>query len=577
MKISAQKGSRLQFWMLMGLLIAGYVGIGVAYGTLAQRRLAIAGQALDRNQSLLRAKLDGLVYAVSDDLRKEAARARMSDISAVQDLLPGWQAVLSANYAIEKIRLADEHGNESAMLRGKDGFLLQVTKQGSAFEPPRSYAIPEGRWTSLDSLPHTEVDEYDPRGRIWFSRALEDRRDEPTWSMGPLPIDNFPDLHVSFLIRSEDAKRPFRVMAFEYHPDRSLEVVSGLFANHPFGMFLMDAEGRLLLDNANGLGADMHTALEQTRQQWLARKQRRSMEVEVGDSLFHAVVQPYLLNGETLYTGVAVGDHAIRIWTKGEELLLLGAVVFLVLLTALLAWDHLRQRRQGLRMMEQERMTTEQEQRLAKALGEKEVLDREVHHRVKNNLQVVSSLLNLQTTRLEEGPLKDEFIRSKRRIDFMALVHQKLYALQDLRGIDLQDLFEKLIGSLSAIYEPRSRTVITDVDTGSISSDPDTAISLGIILCELVANSYQHAFPYATGGHIEARVQVVDGDLMRLVVKDNGVGLRQEPDEGTNRMGLEVVSALAEQLDGSVHIHTNGGATFEVVFRMQRKVQGSLR
>lgn len=577
MKLLALHRSRLLFWAMIGLLALGYLGLGIAFGTLAQRRLAIAGQALERNQSLLRAKLDGLVYGVSDDLRKEAARARVTDLEDVHDLLPGWRAVLLANYAIEKIKLADEHGNETAMLRRHHGLVLRVTKQGSAFERPRTYTLPEGIWTTLDSLPYVDEAEYDPRWMLWFSRALEDRRDEPTWSLSTLPIDSLPDLHVSFLIRAETPSKPFRVMAFEYHPDRSLQVISGLFANHPFGMLMMDAEGRLLMDNSSGLGEAMDAAIDRTRQEWLMRKQRRSIEVQVGDSLFHAVVQPYLLNGETLYTGVVISDHAIRIWTRGEERLLFGATLFMALLTALLIWDHLRQRQQGLHMLEQQRLSTEQEQRLAKALGEREVLYREVHHRVKNNLQVVSSLLNLQTTRLDDGPLKDEFIRSKRRIDFMALVHQKLYALQDLRGIDLQDLFEKLIASLSTIYEPRSRTVITDVDTGSITSDPDTAISLGIILCELVANSYQHAFPYATGGHIEAKVQVVDGDLMRLVVKDNGVGLRQQPSESPNRMGLEVVSALAEQLDGSIRILTNGGVTFEVLFRMQRKASGSLR
>lgn len=223
-------------------------------------------------------------------------------------------------------------------------------------------------------------------------------------------------------------------------------------------------------------------------------------------------------------------------------------------------------------MLKQQRRSETQKKRLAKAIGEREVLNREVHHRVKNNLQVVSSLLNLQAMRLEDGAIKDEFVRGKQRIDSMALVHHKLYALQDLRGIDLQKFFTELVASLQNTYRPDNGTISHEVDASGIKADPDTAIELGIILAELVSNCFKHAFPYSTGGHIEISVRRVQDDLYRLLVKDNGIGMEQGPRTGVNsvQLGLEIVEALAEQLDGSAHLRSAPtGVTFEVLFRMQ--------
>ena len=94
-----------------------------------------------------------------------------------------------------------------------------------------------------------------------------------------------------------------------------------------------------------------------------------------------------------------------------------------------------------------------------------------------------------------------------------------------------------------------------------------------MILCELVGNCYQHAFPYATGGHIEVTVRHVEGDLHRLVVKDNGLGLGAGPTDGTGKLGLEIVEALSSQLDGNFKMSSSAGVTFDVLFRMSKPVQ----
>jgi len=184
-------------------------------------------------------------------------------------------------------------------------------------------------------------------------------------------------------------------------------------------------------------------------------------------------------------------------------------------------------------------------------------------------------LLNLQAMRLDEGPVKNEFLRGKRRIDTIALVHHKLYGLADMRNVDLSLFFNDLVKALADMYQPQSRAVSYEIGTTGIKADQDTAIELGIILCELVANTYQHAFPYATGGHVEIKVQSVEGDLYRLAVKDNGKGISEGEHQGTGKLGLEIVEALCEQLDGSFHMSMQEGVLFEVLFRMQHEVNGN--
>jgi two-component sensor histidine kinase len=285
------------------------------------------------------------------------------------------------------------------------------------------------------------------------------------------------------------------------------------------------------------------------------------------------MVAPYALNGKQLRTVLVLDLQPLGDWLRPELMGLVITGILLSTLILLLLFAYSRKRGSDDRIRKQAKRSRSQEMKLAKALGEREVLNREVHHRVKNNLQVVSSLLNLQAMRLDEGDVKTEFLRGKRRIDTIALVHHKLYGLNDLRNVDLKLFFDDLIGALADMHRPQSRTVSTEVDTQGIHADQDTAIELGIILCELVGNTYQHAFPYATGGHVEIRIQPVEGDLYRLTVKDNGKGIPDGGKEGPGKLGLEIVEALSEQLDGSFHVRTNGGVLFEVLFRMQHKVQ----
>ncbi|MBK8341167.1 MAG: sensor histidine kinase, partial [Flavobacteriales bacterium] len=267
--------------------------------------------------------------------------------------------------------------------------------------------------------------------------------------------------------------------------------------------------------------------------------------------------------------GAVLNTDSLRFWTGPEWALILWLLVLLSILLVLIVWASIRRRRDQKRLRVQQKRSRSQERKLAKVLGERDVLDREVHHRVKNNLQVVSSLLNLQAQRLPEGAAREEFVRGKRRIDMMALVHHKLYGMPDLRGIHLDRLFHELALSIAAVFEPRSRTVSYSIVAPGMVTDPDTAIDIGIIFCELLANCYQHAFPLVTGGHIEVEVRTAGDGTHLLIVKDNGTGMNASAGEGQGKLGLEVVEALAEKLDGRATYRNEGGTICEVRFLMR--------
>jgi two-component sensor histidine kinase len=217
----------------------------------------------------------------------------------------------------------------------------------------------------------------------------------------------------------------------------------------------------------------------------------------------------------------------------------------------------------------QEKRSRTQQRKLVRALGEREVLDREVHHRVKNNLQVVSSLLNLQAKRIHDPAAQQEFLRGKRRIDSMALVHHKLYTQRDLSALDLRAFLSQLAAAVSAMHEPASRTISHAVETHDIKADADTAIQLGMITCELLSNSFQHAFPYVTGGHVDIEVMELSGGLYRLSISDNGLGMDLVAPRREDALGLEIAEALADQIDGKLEVFSDKGTRVEITFRMQ--------
>jgi two-component sensor histidine kinase len=203
---------------------------------------------------------------------------------------------------------------------------------------------------------------------------------------------------------------------------------------------------------------------------------------------------------------------------------------------------------------------------LRAALDEKEVLVKEVHHRVKNNLQVISSLLNLQARTVDSQVLREVFDESQRRIQAIALVHDQLYRSRDLTAIDCDDYLRSLVSGVMTASDAAERGVTATIEASHVNLTVETAIPCGLIVNELVTNALKHAFPNKHAGTIAVTMKST-GDRMQLRVADDGIGLPASVDpRNTTTLGLELVYTLAEQLDATVDVSAVGGTTFTFSF-----------
>ena len=205
------------------------------------------------------------------------------------------------------------------------------------------------------------------------------------------------------------------------------------------------------------------------------------------------------------------------------------------------------------------------EKQLTKTVGEKEVLIREVHHRVKNNLQIIISLLNLQSRYIEDEKSSQVIKDSQSRIRAMALVHEKLYQSTDISRINLGDYIQFLGNSLFQFYGMQGKGIMFTTDIRDISLDIDTAIPLGLIINELISNSLKYAFPRGRKGEISLAIHRQD-QTITILFKDNGVGIPQDFDwRNAKSLGLRLVISLVEQLSGTIELDRTSGTTFNIV------------
>lgn len=200
------------------------------------------------------------------------------------------------------------------------------------------------------------------------------------------------------------------------------------------------------------------------------------------------------------------------------------------------------------------------------ALKEKEILLREIHHRVKNNLQVISSLIKLQSKSIEDETIREKLKESQNRVKSMAIIHERLYESVNLAGIDFKGYTKHLAQDLFRSYGTGPNIKIkTDID--SVFLNIDKAVPLGLILNELISNSLKHAFPDGRKGEIRILLHQDNGGNYSLIVSDNGAGLPSHMDfRNTKSLGLQLVNALTKQLKGNIELDSSNGTQFSITF-----------
>lgn len=218
------------------------------------------------------------------------------------------------------------------------------------------------------------------------------------------------------------------------------------------------------------------------------------------------------------------------------------------------------------------------EKLIKSSLKEKEVLLREIHHRVKNNLQIISTLLSMQADETDNEEIIDFYTESQNRIQSMALIHENLYQSTDISSINIKKYIKNLLNDIKYSYGTLNDRIKIEIDTEDYSLNIETAVPCGLIINELVSNSLKYAFPHDKTGVISVSLHEISLEnhekegrkerKFQLKVKDNGIGLPDDFDiDKSTSLGLHLVTALTEQLEGHIKLEKNEGASFTIVFK----------
>jgi len=209
------------------------------------------------------------------------------------------------------------------------------------------------------------------------------------------------------------------------------------------------------------------------------------------------------------------------------------------------------------------------EDALRSSLNEKEILLKEIHHRVKNNMQIISSLINLQSDYATDESTVKMFEDSKNRIRSMALIHEKLYMSEDISFIEFSKYIKSLTSKLLEFYSSKARLITINVISDNITMDIDSAIPCGLIINELVSNAIKYAFPNGNDGNITIHMHLKDENYV-LSVEDDGVGFPEKIDfMNPETLGLQIVHTLTQQLGGIIELENNGFTRFKITFKVK--------
>jgi two-component sensor histidine kinase len=256
-----------------------------------------------------------------------------------------------------------------------------------------------------------------------------------------------------------------------------------------------------------------------------------------------------------------IGEHQ----KTQRSYLLLGIVILFFVVLLLVINTQMNKRRQA-ELFIKNKHIVQQKTAIETALKEKEFLIKEIHHRVKNNLQIISSMLSLQAETIDNSEAKIVLQESRLRINSMALIHQLLYSKNNMLNVSISDYLHTLLSQIERSYSSASCKIIADLKCDNVNIDLDTAIPLGLIVNELVTNSYKHAFKKMDSGTITISFQKNETDnVYTLGVHDTGSGFDPKKIK-SNSLGMELIQMLADQLDGKMVFTNDNGTLAEISF-----------
>ncbi len=271
------------------------------------------------------------------------------------------------------------------------------------------------------------------------------------------------------------------------------------------------------------------------------------------------------LGKEKIRTAEAEAEAARQ---KGQKQILYFGVATLVVILIIFILAFVQRRKRAKKLVEQNQQIEHQKEIIEQSLIEKETLLKEVHHRVKNNLQLVSGILELQAVKFDDKNVREMMEEGQSRVRSMALIHQQLYQNEDIGNIDFKQYLAKLVNDIAITFNDKSKRIEIHINVNQSKLDINTAVPLGLIVNELITNSFKHAFHNRENGNIYIDLEEVESEWFKLVVRDDGNGLAENFDPiKSNSLGLRLVKGLTRQLGGEFS-HSNGtGAQFIIQFK----------
>lgn len=247
---------------------------------------------------------------------------------------------------------------------------------------------------------------------------------------------------------------------------------------------------------------------------------------------------------------------------KSFQAYLITGLLILTLIIAFLIVNNYYAKKRGEQMALKNQQIGTQKLQIEQSLKEKDLLIKEIHHRVKNNLQIITSMLSLQIGKIEDEKTSSILRDAKQRINSIALTHQMLYQKDNISSVNLSDYVERLARQVEFLMPVSNIELVTNISATNNRLTIDNAVPLGLLVNELLTNAYKHAFPDSVKGQIE--VSLVENDAsFTLRVTDNGVGLPNDFDTTERKtLGMELVHILAEQLDSIIMIDKTNGSSF---------------
>jgi two-component sensor histidine kinase len=286
--------------------------------------------------------------------------------------------------------------------------------------------------------------------------------------------------------------------------------------------------------------------------------------VETKENVYRVEVEEQMNEIRTEYETEKISEENETLQTEKRQqaYLLIGAIIVILLVgtLSLLLWRNSQKRKEANAILSDQKAEIELKNQ------QNEVLLKEIHHRVKNNLQVISSLLRLQSSQISDKTVREAVEAGESRVKSMALIHQKLYQRDNLSGIEMKDYLTNLGQDLIASMAGSNPNIELEIAMKPIELDVDTAIPLGLITNELVTNSLKYAFPDKQAGKISLSLYIDADKNLVLVVKDNGVGdSDQSQNKESTSFGSQLVSLLGMQLGGKLTTEIDQGRTTRLI------------